>query len=68
MSDVQCSCDEIREMLAEIKALLVSEIGSIRRKRKPSAYNIFIGQCMKEGKNMKECALEYKKLKSEGTI
>ncbi len=33
-----------------------------KQKRKPSAYNIHIGTCMKqEGKNMAQCASEYKK-------
>jgi len=31
------------------------------RKRPATAYNVFMGKCMKENKTMKECAAEYKK-------
>lgn len=31
-----------------------------KTKRAPSAYNTFIGTCMKQGKGMKECAAEYR--------
>ena len=31
-----------------------------RAKRAPSPYNLFTGKCMKEGRSMKECALEWK--------
>jgi thiol-disulfide isomerase/thioredoxin len=31
-----------------------------KKKRKPSKYNIFIGECMRGGKDMKTCAAEYK--------
>lgn len=35
-----------------------------KKKRKPSAYNIFMGKCMKEEKkSMKECAAVYKQRK-----
>jgi len=33
------------------------------RKRPPTAYNTFMGKCMKEDKSMKECAVEYKSKK-----
>ncbi len=39
------------------------EGGGRRRKRAPSAYNTFIGSCMKQGKGMKDCAAEYKRSK-----
>jgi hypothetical protein len=32
-------------------------------KRKPSAYNIFMGKCMRSGKDMKACATEYREKK-----
>lgn len=32
-------------------------------KRKPSAYNEFIGSCMKSGKGMKDCAGNWKREK-----
>lgn len=35
-----------------------------KKKREPSAYNIFVGQCMKGGnKGMKQCATEWKEQK-----
>ena len=34
-------------------------------KRAPSKYNIFMGKCMRDGKNMKECAKEYRSEKRE---
>lgn len=36
-----------------------------KKKRAPSAYNIFIGQCMGggSGKSLKECAVTYKQQK-----
>jgi len=35
-----------------------------RKKREPSAYNMFIGKCMKGGgKTMKECTIIWKKKK-----
>ena len=37
-----------------------TEGGTKRTKRAPSAYNIFIGACIKQGKGMKECAAEYR--------
>ena len=34
-----------------------------KTKRKPSEYNIFMGKCMRDGKDMKACAVEYKEEK-----
>jgi hypothetical protein len=31
-----------------------------KKKRKPSEYNIFMGECMRGGKDMKACAADYK--------
>lgn len=31
-----------------------------KTKRAPSAYNNFVGGCMKSGKNMKDCSAEWK--------
>lgn len=36
-----------------------------KKKREPSEYNIHTGTCMKTGKNMKECAVEWNKKKKE---
>jgi hypothetical protein len=37
-----------------------------KRKRQPSAYNIFIGNCMKQpGENMKTCSQKYKQHKGK---
>ena len=43
---------------------LQSQSQSQKKKRRPSEYNIFMGKCMKDGKDMKTCAVEYKKSKS----
>lgn len=37
------------------------ESRSGKKKRVPSKYNIFIGNCIKQDKSMKQCAAEYKK-------
>lgn len=37
-----------------------------KKKRKPSKYNIFIGECMHGGKDMKTCAAEYKSHRNRG--
>ena len=34
-----------------------------RQKRAPSAYNIFAGNCMRQGKPLKQCAAEWKQRK-----
>ena len=34
-----------------------------RKKRVPSKYNLFIGQCIKQNKSMKQCAAEYRRTK-----
>ncbi len=34
----------------------------IKKKKRPSGYNLFIGACMKEDKNMKDCSGEWKDL------
>lgn len=69
MADACCSCEDIRTMIKEeVKKLFDAEVIKLkttsRKKRAPSAYNIFIGKCMKEdSKTMKICAAEYKKKK-----
>ena len=50
---------ELKEVIYEIRDMLRKK----RSKRAPSEYNIFIGECMKQGKTMKECAIEYRKRK-----
>ena len=35
-----------------------------RTKRAPSRYNIFVGQCMRDGNNMKTCAVKWKTQKT----
>lgn len=65
---MDCDCGLILERLERIERILLeimegqSKIKA-RKKRKPSAYNEFIGRCMKEGKDMKACAAEYKRSK-----
>jgi hypothetical protein len=71
---VECSCDEIRQMVKEIvneifneRLVKLTTEMKTKRKRKPSSYNLFVGKCMKEpGKNMKVCASEYRKIKEKG--
>ena len=53
MSDACCSCEDMRTIVKEeVKKLFDSEVIKLkttsRKKRAPSAYNIFIGKCMKE--------------------
>jgi len=36
-----------------------------RKKRAPSAYNIHIGQCMKQGGSMKDCASQWSQRKGK---
>lgn len=31
-----------------------------KAKRAPSAYNVYVGSCMKQGKNMKQCSADWK--------
>jgi len=67
--------EEFREILREELAVLVEDMKSLlqakgaRRgggKRKPSAYNMYVKECMGEqGKAMKTCAVEYKGLTDE---
>jgi len=42
------------------------ETKSGRKKRAPSKYNIFTSSCMKGGKNMADCAKDWKKQKAGG--
>jgi len=57
-----CSCEEVRAIVEETIARLGA--GKVKKKRAPSAYNLFIGKCMKEGKPMAQCAVEYKQQKN----
>ena len=53
----------ILEEIPDCKKTAGIELCSNQRtggKRAPSEYNIFIGECMKSGKNMKECATAYR--------
>lgn len=74
----ECSCEElsrkIEELTEEIESLK-SRGGGGRAKRAPSAYNEFMGKCVKEkGKGgdhqgkFKDCAAEYRKKKAAGEI
>ena len=73
MADACCSCEDIKEIVKEtVKELFEEKLADLkahvktRKKRAPSAYNIFIGKCMKgNGKTMKQCAVEYKKQKAK---
>ena len=58
-----CSCEDIRSIVREEIATLPA--GKVRGKRAPSAYNQFMGSCVR-GKSgaiqdrFRECALEWK--------
>ena len=62
----QCTVLRQDENIIELDCKFEGAIG--RKKRSPSAYNIFMGKCIK-GKSgaiqtrFRECALEYKKQK-----
>ena len=65
MAAACCSCEELQAIVEETLNRIWSEHqsalpGKPRKKRAPSAYNIFIGSCMKKGNSMKGCAAEYK--------
>lgn len=69
------SADELGE-LTEMKKNAIACVQSSgsstdepKKKRKPSKYNLFIGDCMRGGgKDMKSCAVDYKKKKEAGKI
>ena len=44
----------------DIEEIKTGKSGKSGKKRAPSAYNLFIGKCMKEGKPMKACAVEWR--------
>lgn len=71
MVEACCSCEDVKKIVKEIVTELFNErlvklttTMKQKKKRAPSQYNIFIGKCMKEGKNMKQCAVEYRQYKS----
>lgn len=69
------SADELSE-LTEMRENVIACVQSpetpkagVKKKRKPSKYNIFIGNCMRGGgSDMKSCATEYKEKKQAGEI
>lgn len=73
MVECECSCDDIKKIVKEIVTELFNErlVKTVtemktKKKRAPSQYNIFIGNCMKQdGKNMKTCAAEYRHQKGK---
>lgn len=69
------SADELGELTEMRKSAIAcvqsskSSTDEPKKKRKPSKYNIFIGNCMRGGgKDMKTCAVDYKKEKEAGKI
>lgn len=70
---VECDCEDIRKIVKEIvneifneRLVKLTTEMKTRRKRAPSAYNIFIGTCMKQsGENMKTCSAKYKQQKGK---
>lgn len=60
--------DNIRKIgdeVKECKCPVSSSDKKKKKKREPSAYNVHTGTCMKEGKTMKECAVEWQELKKK---
>lgn len=65
-----CSCQEIERMLQdflnEVSAMGIGTSKGARKKRAPSAYNLFIKECTAGGKKtLAECAPEWKKQKGQ---
>ena len=63
---------DLTDMKTNAAACIISSAPSakgVKKKRKPSAYNIFIGDCMRGGgKDMKACSVEYKAKKKAGEV
>ena len=69
---MECTCEDIRRIVEEVMEEYVAQIVSLcsqssRTKRKKSAYNIFMGECVKSKpsdvpiqERFKQCAAEYK--------
>jgi len=72
MTEACCSCEDIKTIIKQVvkeefnKA--VTELKKTRpgrrAKRAPSKYNIFMGECVKEGGNFKTCAVKWKTKKA----
>ena len=62
LSDDDPKIKEYEELVEQINICKhVSSTSEKKVKRKPSKYNIFIGDCMRGGgKGMKECAADYR--------
>jgi len=73
MEKCECSCDQIKQIVKEVvkdafqqKMTEVKTEGKTRTKRKPSQYNIFMGNCIKKKEgNFKTCAAKYKEQKGK---
>jgi len=80
MSCIKCISEETKDFLLSISPEFSATIEKIdicdndkeiefdidgkKKKRKPSAYNNFIGQCMKgTGKGIKDCAVDWRSKK-----
>ena len=74
MPEACCSCEDVRKIVKEIVkeefTKAVEELkatrpsGKQRVKRAPSKYNIFMGECVKEGGDFRSCAKDWKKKKA----
>ncbi len=63
--DELTSSDNIEKTLQGI-LVKCSSVGVAKKKRKPSAYNVFIGKCMKDDKlPMKNCSDNWKTMSSD---
>jgi len=71
MTEACCSCEDIKSIVKEIvKELFDEKLDKLttqvktRKKRAPSAYNLFVSKCMAGGKtNLKTCAREWNEKK-----
>lgn len=63
---MDCSCEDIREIIHEEVNTAFSKIGhmGVKNKRRPSGYNMFVKKCLKDGRgdSIKTCAAKYKHL------
>ncbi len=52
-----------REEVTAIVEEIIAKKGLNKTKRKPSAYNIFVGKCTSDGDDLRTCAKKWKEQK-----
>jgi len=65
MAEICCSCEKVRQIVREVLAEMLAEMPRTRKKRAPSAYNLYMKECIptKTGpiqERFRQCAREYK--------